>query len=70
MQHHGSKYFARTPPPPPRPWGGSIGQISTFSELAMLHIKLKATWYKTLIVYVVKLKITTLPFDMSSMSSL
>ena len=45
MQQHDSKYFARRPPPPPRPWG--LGQKSTFSEHDHVEHQIKgnaATW--------------------------
>ena len=32
MQQHGSKYFARRPPPIPRSGGGAEGQIQLFKE--------------------------------------
>ena len=39
MQQHGSKYFARRPPPPPHdPWGRV--KIQLFQNMVMLHIKL------------------------------
>ena len=39
-QQHGSKYFARRPPP--RPWGwGLYVKIQLFQNIVMLHIKLK-----------------------------
>ena len=49
MQQHGSKYFARRPPPT-RPWRwGQKVKILLFQNMVMLHIKLKgitnaATW--------------------------
>ena len=50
MQQHGSKYFARRPPPLD-PGGGVKIQLLFFQNMVMLHIKLKgisneATWYQ------------------------
>ena len=40
MPQHGSKYFARRPPPIPWGWGQYV-KIQLFQNIVMLHIKLK-----------------------------
>ena len=40
MQHHGSKYFARRPPPLTLGWSQKV-KIHFFQNMVMLHIKLK-----------------------------
>ena len=37
---HGTKYYARRPPPP-NPWGQKV-KIQLFQMMVILHIKLKA----------------------------
>ena len=41
MQQHGSKYFARRPPPPSILGIGSVGQNSTFSEQCNVAYQIK-----------------------------